>query len=124
MDESRQPARGDVIRGATKKRRFAVILIAGTVWLSLVVTGMAMIIRYANVPGASGVKPVNWPADSQIALDANRFTLVMFAHPHCPCTRASLGELEQLTLEHSGIENNVLFPRVLQLEQMQMAEVI
>jgi len=36
----------------------------------------------------------------------------------------ALSELEQVTLEHSGIENNVLFPRVLQLEQMQMAEVV
>jgi hypothetical protein len=102
MEESRQQARGDEIRGARKPHRLPVILTVGTVWLSLIVTGMAMILRHANTPGESAVKPANWPADSQITLDANRLTLVMFAHPHCPCTRASLGELEQLMSDRPG----------------------
>jgi regulator of cell morphogenesis and NO signaling len=52
-----------------------------------------------------------------------------FAVPEgaCDTYRAALtalSDLEQETLEHSGIENNVLFPRVLQLEQMQIAEIV
>jgi hypothetical protein len=31
-----------------------------------------------------------------LARSANRKTLVMFAHPQCPCTRASIGELALL----------------------------
>ena len=102
MHKSRQKAMGDAIRGAVKQRRFPVIVTAGTVWLLLVATGMAVVLRHANTPGVSVSKPATWPADSQIALDANRLTLVMFAHPHCPCTRASLGELEQLISDRPG----------------------
>lgn len=102
MHESRQKAMGDVIGGAVKQRRFSVIVTAGTVWLLLVMTGMAVVLRHANTPGISAGKPATWPADSKIALDANRLTLVMFAHPHCPCTRATLAELDQLMSDRPG----------------------
>jgi hypothetical protein len=35
-------------------------------------------------------------------LAADRPTLLMFIHPRCPCTRASLGELEQLLHDCRG----------------------
>lgn len=102
MDESRQIAKGDLVRGAVSMRRFSVILTAGTVWLLLVMTGMGVVLHHATTPGKSAGKPVTWPADTRIALDANQLTLVMFAHPHCPCTRASLGELGQLMSDCPG----------------------
>jgi hypothetical protein len=37
-----------------------------------------------------------WPSDSRLELDRQRPTLVMFIHPHCPCSRASLTELSVL----------------------------
>jgi hypothetical protein len=44
--------------------------------------------------------------------DAALPTLVMFAHPRCPCTRASLGELERLVAEVGGaLRVHVLFHR-------------
>lgn len=43
-----------------------------------------------------------WPTDSSMALAQHRFTLVFFIHPRCPCTRASLGELER-TLTGTGL---------------------
>ena len=52
--------------------------------------------RYSNIPGNGGQPPVAWPKESQIAFDAHRPTLVMFLHPKCPCSRASVGELELL----------------------------
>ena len=35
-----------------------------------------------------------WPADSLIPLAADRLNLLFFIHPMCPCSRASLAELE------------------------------
>jgi hypothetical protein len=78
------------------RHAFAVTLIAIVVWLSALVTVMALILHVSNSPGSAGATPLRWPVQSQIPLDATRPTLVMFAHPHCPCTRATLGELELL----------------------------
>src|SRR5207248_2589033 len=43
--------------------------------------------------------------ESLIPFDANRPTLVMFLHPRCPCSRASLAELERLIAEVSPRPN-------------------
>jgi hypothetical protein len=37
-----------------------------------------------------------WPHGSSIHRGESGKTLVLFAHPRCPCTRASLGELEKI----------------------------
>ncbi|MGI9517042.1 MAG: hypothetical protein ACR2NP_08360, partial [Pirellulaceae bacterium] len=41
-----------------------------------------------------GVTPGQWPVDTKIAFSGERPIVLFFAHPHCPCTRASLCELE------------------------------
>lgn len=43
-----------------------------------------------------------WPADSRIALDGERTTLVMFVHPKCPCTSATIAELERTLCRAQG----------------------
>jgi hypothetical protein len=40
-----------------------------------------------------------FPRKSAVRLVADKLTLVLFAHPHCPCTRASLHELDDLLAE-------------------------
>ena len=43
-------------------------------------------------------------------LDRNRDTLIMFVHPQCPCTRASLEELNRLLARSQGrVDAQVLF---------------
>lgn len=37
-----------------------------------------------------------WPADTKLTLAPDRPTLVLFLHPRCPCSRASIRELERL----------------------------
>jgi hypothetical protein len=86
--------------------------VAVVLWLSAVVTAMVLLISYSNSPGSSGSPPIHWPVRSQIALDAGRPTLVMFVHPRCPCTRASLGELELLLARCQGqVSTHLLFIR-------------
>jgi hypothetical protein len=65
-------------------------------WAGGIAGGMYLMARHDGVPGQSASAPEHWPSDSQIPLDDQRPTLIMFAHPRCPCTRASLGELERL----------------------------
>jgi hypothetical protein len=72
--------------------------------------GIAMISRYENTSGSSGGAPEMWPAEAQIARDHNRDTLIMFAHPKCPCTRASMEDLNRLLAQSGGrVAAHVLF---------------
>jgi hypothetical protein len=57
---------------------------------------------YENAAGAAGQAPAHWPANSRLEHAADRTTLVMLAHPHCPCTRASIGELALLMAKSQG----------------------
>ena len=58
--------------------------------------GTWSLLRYENKPGPVGKTPETWPYDSHIARQSGHATLVMFAHPHCPCSSASVGELNRL----------------------------
>jgi hypothetical protein len=40
-----------------------------------------------------------FPASSAVRLGSDKLTLVLFVHPHCPCSRASLHELDDLLAE-------------------------
>lgn len=65
-------------------------------WAGGIAGGMLLLARHDGLPGQPASAPEHWPSDSQIPFDGQRATLIMFAHPRCPCTRASLGELEKL----------------------------
>lgn len=71
-------------------------------WLIGVAGGMGLLWNYSNAPGIAGAPPQMWPADSSIQPATNRATLVMIVHPHCPCTRASMGELARLMAQTEG----------------------
>ncbi|MCP3098324.1 RedB protein [Myxococcus sp. K15C18031901] len=70
-------------------------------WLVVVTGGMALLARHSLTPGASRGAPEAWPASARLPRVEGRPLLLMLAHPHCPCTRASLGELEVL-MAHAG----------------------
>jgi hypothetical protein len=72
------------------------------VWLLAAVAGIRGIVKYENAAGQSGETPEHWPAGTGITPDSGHDTIVMFAHPQCPCTRASLGELNGLLARCNG----------------------
>lgn len=67
----------------------------GTIWLAAAAAGLWVLWRYDNTPGEAARAPGEWPAITRLARGVDRPTLVMLAHPHCACTRASLGELAE-----------------------------
>jgi len=81
-------------------------------WLVAIGAGLGIIWNYQNSPGAEGTPPTEWPISSQLQPVVGRPTLVMFAHPKCPCSRASIGELERLVSKCQGrVAVYVLFLR-------------
>jgi hypothetical protein len=81
--------------GMTVSRRL-LLAVAGIAWGSAILFGARTLWNYESSPGEVGRAPSLWPGRSSIAPSPGRFTLVMLAHPDCPCTRASLAELERI----------------------------
>ena len=68
--------------------------IVAAVWAAVIALSLIGLAIYGYTPGALGT-----PASARaagFAPAAERFTLAMAVHPMCPCTRASLSELEGL----------------------------
>lgn len=96
-------------------RRWLVLPIIIAVWVFAVGVGLRFVLAYENSPGAVGGVPKAWPADTRIQRAADLPTLVMMVHPHCPCSRASVGELSVLMAESQGrVHASVVFVRPLE----------
>jgi hypothetical protein len=79
-------------------------------WIAALSVGLKALASYESAPGRVGSVPNRWPADSKIERAGTGETLVMLAHPHCPCTRASVGELAQIMARLQGkVRAYVLF---------------
>jgi hypothetical protein len=83
--------------GNTSPRPARWIIIAVLGWAIGVGLCGATLLQYTNTPGLSAETPRVWPDSVPRANHAP--ALIMFAHPHCPCTRASLSELARLLAE-------------------------
>jgi hypothetical protein len=77
-------------------------------WGGAVAFGFASMSRFESTPGPASVAPATWPAESAVPLDGGRPALVMFVHPRCACTRASLHELERLLVHAEELETWVV----------------
>jgi hypothetical protein len=84
-----------------KKNRL-ILTAAGALWLLMIGAGIGALWSYESTPGVAAATPDRWPAASRIKRTPDRPTLVMSAHPHCPCTRASIGELARLMTQAQG----------------------
>jgi hypothetical protein len=79
------------------------LFLCSILWLSIACGGVFYLARYENEPAAKNVAyPPVFPPESRIERDGARPTLVFFAHPKCPCTRASLRELARLMTDTGG----------------------
>ena len=75
---------------------------AGILWGVLIFLGSRTVLNYEGTPATPGTAPSRWPSDSRILRPKDKFILVMLAHPNCPCTRASLAELEIVIARTQG----------------------
>jgi len=79
-------------------------------WLLAACAGAWVLFDYDNTPGRSGEVLSQWPASTDIPVPPNQPVLLMFAHPRCPCTRASIGELNRLMAQCGGrVSAHVVF---------------
>ena len=72
------------------------------VWGIGVIAGFLVLTAYENGPGPLADAPSDWPAQVSVAPATGAHTLVAFAHPHCPCTEATIGEMARLVRHVQG----------------------
>jgi hypothetical protein len=82
-----------------KERLLFVLAMA---WLAIVSIGLLKLWSYSNTPGPSASGGATWPKQTSISRDPARSTLVVFAHPQCPCSDASIEELARLMAHVQG----------------------
>lgn len=79
------------------------IFLLVVLWLTAAVSGTVYLNRFEITPAErSPSYPSVFPPESRLELDPLRPTLIFFAHPKCPCTRASLHELARLMANIDG----------------------
>jgi hypothetical protein len=94
----------------TRSKAILATTLFALAWIGALTLGVGALLKYENAPGAIGSAPQTWPAGSRIERAKSGETLVMLAHPHCPCTRASMGELAQIMAKVQGkVHAYVLF---------------
>src|SRR5712691_9155559 len=84
------------------KKAKLMLIASAVLWVFAVSAGLWIMWGYENSPGTAATPPARWPAESRIPRASDGATLIMMAHPHCPCTRASVGELALLMARTQG----------------------
>src|ERR1044071_9810486 len=94
------PDPGPDLSSARAERRHpwagAAIVLGVFAWAGGIAWGLQKIEDYSSTPGMTASAPAAWPGSALVTPQAGRATLVMFIHPQCSCTRASLDELEAI----------------------------
>ena len=88
----------------------AMLLVSGIAWILAISAGLVVLWDYDAGPAVPGHPPAHWPRETRVPAPAARPRLVIAVHPQCPCTRATIGELEILMAATDGlVDAYVLF---------------
>ncbi|MHA3770889.1 RedB protein [Verrucomicrobiota bacterium sgz303538] len=69
--------------------------IAILLWASAIALGARELWHYSQTPGKLAAAPEMWPAAVH-GREEGKPTLVLFLHPECPCSRATVTELSRV----------------------------
>ena len=87
-----------------------ILACAAVVWVAAVGFGFTYLFHYSVEAGAPASAPEEWPRESRIPAPQGGYSLVMTIHPQCPCSRASVTELNNLMalLRRDRVKGHVL----------------
>lgn len=102
-------ATADTVHARAGWRRIAFVA-AGALWIVSILAGATVLMCWGAGPGVAAAAPTHWPDDVAIARRDGVPALVVFAHPQCPCTRATLAELDKILARCNGrVQSTVVF---------------
>jgi hypothetical protein len=65
-------------------------------WVGFLVAGLIVWFQYDTGAGELDAPPYQWPSESTLRLHPQKPTVILFLHPFCPCSQASLTEFSRL----------------------------
>lgn len=84
-------------------------VLALAVWLISLVIGLKILWDYHTTASAQQKKTPRIHSTSLLQLASQQPTLIMFAHPQCPCTKASILELQGIEQKLRGLVQIKIF---------------
>lgn len=78
------------------KKKRVLLTTAVSSWVLAIGYFGAQMMAFDSTPGKPAHAPAHWPAQSALTRAQGRKQLVMFVHPGCTCTLASLEQLRRL----------------------------
>jgi hypothetical protein len=101
------PAESDPVM--PDKPSFVMTFVTG-LWLLAVGFGLLVLLQYSYRPGAVGAALKRWPGETKLQFVDRKTNLIMFLHPKCPCSRASVREFEEIVARcHDLLHAQIVF---------------
>jgi hypothetical protein len=101
-----------VASGCRKSRMWVPAILSFSTICTL--AGTALLFNFDQTAGAVSAVPVRWPVSSAIDRPARTDALLVFVHPYCSCTVATLHEIASLSgggPQSGQLSTTVLFYR-------------
>jgi hypothetical protein len=87
----------------TLNKKAASLFVLMVIWIAAIAGGLKILSDYSNAAGAVGQTLSAWPSHSSLSLAQDgKPTLILFLHPKCSCSEASVGELDSLMAKTEG----------------------
>lgn len=99
------------LSAARKKDRWhratfiSLIVIVYGIWFALLITGHVVLFEYEMTEGPLGNSKRIFPEKSAVQLTHGRQNIVLFLHPACPCSAATVDEFHELM--HEGESDSI-----------------
>lgn len=91
-----QTAKDDTEPGVVMRSGRSLLPAIVSIWVASIACAFTALLAYHNMPGERSDHAVVWPANQTIKLDTQRANLLVFIHPQCPCSTATLNELTRI----------------------------
>lgn len=72
--------------------------------MAICVAAAYLVMGYDFQPGQIGSQRADWPVGTAVPHSADRLTALMFIHPRCVCTAASVKQLVRAIRQHPGAD--------------------
>jgi hypothetical protein len=87
------------------------VAVSAVIWTIATLCGLCTMARFESTAGPISSPPSHWPSGSALVRAQDAVTLLVFIHPRCSCTDATLTQLEELLAWGNGrVQATIVIP--------------